>query len=123
MRLVETSAWIGWLRDLPLAQAIATDLPVPSDRLVPSVVQLASVKWFNRARGTVEAHKASALFERVHLVIPPDPPRAIAATRLQRTDCPPPMPSSMRPRAPVAPTCDRHFDGLPGVRYLPKTAQ
>ena len=40
MRLVDSSAWIEWLTDSPLADAIAGALPARDEWLVPTIVQL-----------------------------------------------------------------------------------
>lgn len=123
MRLVDTSAWIEWLALTPAGRAVEVLLPERDDWLVPTIVQLELMKWATRELGEDKADQIIA-FSEMCVLAPLDTKIALAAAEL-----------GARHRLPMADaivyataiergadvlTCDRHFDGLPGVSYVAK---
>jgi predicted nucleic acid-binding protein len=123
MLLVDTSAWIEHLVGSPLGRVVARSLPAESEWLVPTIVQLELTKWLHREVGEDAADSVIAL-TRTCVVAPLDTETSLAAAEL-----------STRHRLAMADaiiyataqlhganvlTCDRHFEGLDGVRYLRK---
>jgi predicted nucleic acid-binding protein len=125
MRLVDTSAWIEWLLGSRTGDTVSRDLPETDQWLVPTIVQLELAKWTRRELSEDRADRLIA-FTKTCVVAELDTPIAISAADL-----------SVRHRLPIADaivyatsaaygadllTCDRHFAGLDGVRYLAKSA-
>ena len=123
MRLVDTSAWIEWLMDTPTGKAISPLIPAQGDWLTPTIVQLELAKWLARELGEDRADQVIAFSQMCH-VAPLDTKIALAAAEL-----------SARHKLATADaivyatalahdadllTCDAHFEGLAGVRYVPK---
>jgi predicted nucleic acid-binding protein len=123
MLLVDTSAWIEWLTGSPLGTRLATDLPDRAQWLVPTLVQLELTKWLTREVGEDKADRAIA-FTETCVVADLDTTIALSAAEL-----------SARHKLSTADaiiyatalaynaellTCDRHFEDLPGVRFVPK---
>ena len=123
-RLVDTSAWIELLSGSALVPLIRAELPAPGDWLVPTIVQFELSKWSRREMSEDRAREAIA-FSTTCAVIELDTAIALLAAEL-----------GARYRLSIADaviyatasafeaellTCDRHFEGLPGVRYIPKS--
>ncbi len=60
VRVIDTSAWIEWLKDSPSGRRIGGDLPDKQDCLVPTIVQLELAKWLARELGDDEADRVIA---------------------------------------------------------------
>ena len=101
MRLVDTSAWIEFLTGSALGATLAPELPDRTEWLVPTMVQLELAKWLTREAGEDKADRVIA-FSETCVVADLD-----TATALDH-------------RADLL-TCDRHFESLPGVRFVPKS--
>lgn len=123
MRLVDTSAWVEWLTDTPLGRDLASELPAPEDWLVPTIVQLELAKTLARNVGEAEADRVIAFTDTCR-VVELDTRIALSAAAV-----------SSRHRLATADaiiyataleldadllTCDRHFEGLAGVRMFSK---
>jgi predicted nucleic acid-binding protein len=123
MRLVDTSAWIEWLTGSPLGAKIALELPDQAQWLVPTMVQLELAKWLTREVGEDKADLVIAYTETC-VVADLDTTTALSAAAL-----------SARHKLATADaivyatalahgadllTCDRHFQSLPAVRFIPK---
>jgi len=123
MVLVDTSAWIEWLIGSPTGEALSERLPEQSDWLVPTMVQLELAKWLNREVGEDKADQVIA-FTQVCQVVPLDTEIALAAAdacrmhKLATADAI--IFATAQARGATLLTCDAHFDGLPGVDYMPK---
>lgn len=123
MILVDTSAWIEWLIGSPTGDKLAAHLPEQSDWLVPSMVQLELAKWLTREAGEDKADQVIA-FTQVCQVVPLDTEIAIAAAeacrshKLATADAI--MFATARAKGAELLTCDKHFDGLPGVTLIEK---
>jgi predicted nucleic acid-binding protein len=124
MRLVDTSAWIEWLTGSPIGLKLAAELPEAVEWLVPTMVQLELSKWLAREAGEDKADQVIA-FTTTCEVADLDTATALSAAEL-----------CLRHRLATADaiiyatavaydadllTCDRHFEGLPGVHYVPKS--
>lgn len=124
MRLVDTSAWIEWLVDSPLAKEVAAELPDRGQWLVPTMVQLELAKWLTREVGEDKADQVIA-FTETCVVADLDTPIALSAAELCATHKLATADAIVYATALAHGadllTCDRHFEGLGGVRYLAKT--
>ncbi|MGH7044008.1 MAG: type II toxin-antitoxin system VapC family toxin [Acetobacteraceae bacterium] len=124
MRLVDTSAWIEWLTGSPVATIVAGELPERGQWLVPTIVQLELAKWLRREVGEDKADQVTA-FTGTCIVAKLDTPIALravdlcAAHRLATADAIV-LATALAYGADLL-TCDRHFEGLSGVRFLPKS--
>ena len=124
MVLVDTSAWIEWLIGSPTGEALSERLPEQSDWLVPTMVQLELAKWLTREVGEDKADQVIA-FAQVCQVIPLDTEIALAAADACRTHklatADAIIFATARAQGATLLTCDAHFEGLPGVDFVPKT--
>ncbi|WP_299440919.1 type II toxin-antitoxin system VapC family toxin [uncultured Rhodospira sp.] len=123
MRLVDTSAWIEVLIGSPLATAITPRLPSPGEWLVPTIVQFELAKWLMRETGDETCDRVIA-FTQTCVVAGLDTRTALFAAEvaarhtLAMADAVVYATALMWDADVV--TCDRHFEGLPRVDYLPK---
>lgn len=123
MVLVDTSAWIEWLIGSPTGDKLAPHLPEQADWLVPTMVQLELSKWLTREVGEDKADQVIA-FTQVCQVVPLDTEIALAAAeacrnhKLATADAI--MFATARSRGATLLTCDKHFEGLPGVTLIEK---
>ena len=123
MVLVDTSAWIEWLIGSPTGDKLAGHLPDQADWLVPTMVQLELSKWLAREVGEDKADQVIA-FTQVCQIVPLDTEIALAAAeacrdhRLATADAI--MFATARARGASLLTCDKHFEGLPGVTLIEK---
>jgi predicted nucleic acid-binding protein len=124
MVLVDTSAWIEWLTGSPNGEALSERLPQQSDWLVPTMVQLELAKWLTREVGEDKADQVIA-FTQVCQVVPLDTEIALAAADVCRTHklatADAIILATAQTRGATLLTCDAHFEGLPGVDFVPKT--
>lgn len=123
MRLVDTSAWIEWLIASPTGKALAARIPPREDWLVPTIVQLELAKWLTRELGEDKADPVLA-FTQVCRVAALDTRIALAAADLcarhgLATADAIVYATALEYGADLL-TCDRHFDGLPGVEFVAK---
>ena len=123
MMLVDTSAWIEWLIGSATGDRLAEHLPDQADWLVPTIVQLELAKWLTREVGDDKADQVIA-FTQVCQVIPLDTEIALEAAEACRTHklatADAIVFATARARGATLLTCDGHFEGLPGVRLVPK---
>jgi len=123
MILVDTSAWIEWLIGSPTGDKLVEHLPEQADWLVPTMVQLELAKWLVRQVGEDKADQVIA-FTQVCQVVGLDTEIALAAAdacrehKLATADAI--MFATARARGATLLTCDRHFEGLPGVTLIEK---
>lgn len=126
MVLVDTSAWIEWLIGSPTGERLAGRLPAQADWLVPTIVQLELAKWLTREAGEDKADQVIA-FTQVCQVVPLDAEIALAAAEACRTHklatADAIVFAAARAKGATLLTCDRHFDGLPGVTMIGKAAR
>ena len=126
MRLVDTSAWIEWFIDSPLAEELSGQIPDPEEILVPTVVQHELRKWFLRERGEDTADEVIA-FTELCGVIPLDTRLALEAAELSRQHRLATADAIIYATALAAGaellTCDSHFTGFPGVILFAKAVR
>lgn len=121
MVLVDTSAWIEWLKDSPLAAGIAPHMKRLESILVPAVVQYELYRWALRERGEARALDAIGLTQQGQ-VVPLDTQLALRAAelagdlKLAMADAI--IYATARSRDVLLLTCDAHFEKLPAVEYI-----
>jgi predicted nucleic acid-binding protein len=124
MRLVDTSAWIEWLIDSPLAVRLAAELPDRAQWLVPTLVQLELAKWLVREVGENNADRVVA-FTQTCVVADLDTATALSAAELcgkhKLSTADAIIYATALAHGADLLTCDRHFANLPGVKFMPKT--
>ena len=124
MLLVDTSAWIEWLIGSPVGSVVAGYLPPRDQWLVPTIVQLELAKWLPRETGEEKADQVIA-FTQTCSVVNLDTSIALSAAelcsryRLATADAII-YATTLAIGADLL-TCDRHFEGLPGVQFVPKS--
>lgn len=123
MVLVDTSAWIEWLIGSPTGEAVEGRLPEQVDWLVPTMVQLELAKWLTRELGEDKADQVIA-FTQVCRVVTLDTEIALAAAEACRAHglatADAIIFATAQANGATLMTCDRHFDGLPGVTFIKK---
>ena len=123
MRLVDTSAWVEWLEGSALGPAIGNELPERGRWLVPTIVQFELKKWAEREGRPDKADEVIAFTETCN-VADLDTPIALFAAdmakqhKLSTADAIVYATAQLHQAELL--TCDRHFEGLPGVLYFPK---
>jgi len=124
MLLVDTSAWIEWLIDSPAGRIVAADLPSNDQWLVPTMVQLELAKWLSRELGEERADQVIAFTETCN-VVELDTPIALSAAELcvrcKLATADAVIYATALANGAELLTCDRHFQGLSGVRFVPKS--
>ena len=125
MRVVDTSAWIEWLRDSPTGAAVRPHVPDKSHMVVPTIVQLELAKWL--LREAPEEFEAVIGVTRECVVSPLTTEVALLAAemtaehRLATADAI--VYATALTRSADLLTCDAHFAELDGVLYIPKASQ
>jgi predicted nucleic acid-binding protein len=124
MRLVDTSAWIKWLTGSDVGLGLETALPVSSEWLVPTVVQLELARWLTRESGEDKADQVIA-FTATCVVANLDTTIALSAAELGARHKLAMGDAVIYATAQLYDadllTCDRQFEGLPRVRYILKS--
>lgn len=124
MRLIDSSAWIEWFIDSPLADALAGEIPDRSECLVPTMVQHELRKWFLRERDEDTADEVIA-FTELCVVVPLDTRLALMAAEIARQHKLATADAIIYATAflhgATLVTCDAHFRGLSDVILLAKT--
>ena len=123
MRVVDTSAWIEWLVDSKLGETIGKELPQPNEWLVPTIVQLELAKWARRESRSDLADQLMA-FTTTCIVVDLTTAIALVAAELaaeyKLAIADSIIYATARAYDGDLLTCDRHFEGLPRVKYVPK---
>jgi uncharacterized protein len=123
MRVVDTSLWIEYLNDGPLADQAMKSIEPLATCVVPAMVQYELMKWFHRELGSEKAQKLLALltdcqFAAMDVVVANEAALLALKYKLHATD------SIIYATAQVLGftlyNCDSHFEGLPNVKYWPK---
>ena len=122
-RVVDTSVWIEWLVGSELGRRLAGEIPDKEACIVPTIVQLELAKWLVREVGEEGADRMIAYTQRC-VVVSLDTRIALHAADLHRqhrlaTADAVVYATALECRAELL-TCDAHFDGLPGVLFVPK---
>ena len=123
MKLVDSSGWLEYLTDGPLAEAYAPHLQDLSELLTPSVVVFEVYKWIKRQRSEEEALVAVAQLEKTK-VVPLATSIALTAADLSLEHGLAMADSLIYATAVLHQvalvTSDRDFASLPGVIYMEK---
>ena len=124
MRPFDPSAWIEGPILSPVGITVAGELPDRGQWLVPTMVQLELAKWLRREVGEDKADQVAA-FTETCLVADLDTRIALSAAdlcathKLATADAIV-LATALAYGADLL-TCDRHFEGLQGVRFVPKS--
>jgi predicted nucleic acid-binding protein len=124
MTVIDTSAWIEWLTRSSAGQTVAQHLPERQARLVPTMVQLELARWLVRERRDRTADEVIGL---THLctIVPLSTKIALAAAEACRDHSLATADAIIFATARAYDadllTCDRDFEGLPGVVLVPKS--
>jgi predicted nucleic acid-binding protein len=124
MRLVDTSAWIEFLTGSDLGLRLAPELPDRAQWLVPTIVQLELAKWLTREAGEDKSDQVIA-FTETCVVADLDTATALSAAelcaryRLATADAI--VYATALAHSADLLTCDRHFENLPSVHFVPKS--
>ena len=125
LRVVDTSVWIEWLVGSELGRRFAGEIPDKADCIVPTIVQLELAKWLTREVSEEAADQMIAYTQKC-MVVPLDTRIALLAAELHRqcrlATADAIVYATARDSGADLLTCDAHFDGLPGVVYVPKAA-
>jgi predicted nucleic acid-binding protein len=125
LRVVDTSAWIEWLTAGALGQKLGRQFPDKLQCIVPTIVQLELSKWLAREVGEEVADQVIAFTQKC-VVVPLDTPIALLAADLHRqhklATADAIVYATAKHMGADLLTCDAHFEGLPDVMLLPKTA-
>lgn len=123
MKLPDTCVWIESLVDSPTGRRYRELFEAPQELLVPTLVHFELRRWALRELGEDDADRILAM-TRASRTQPLDHDCALFAAdlagrhRLSSMDALI-YASALRSGAELV-TCDAHFEGLPGVAYLPK---
>jgi predicted nucleic acid-binding protein len=125
MVVVDTSAWIEWLTDSPLATEIGPHLERLDDVIVPTIVQYELYKWAARERDDAAALELVGLtgqgrVQPLDTRLADSAAEASAQFGLRMADAI--IYACARGLAVPLVTCDAHFEALAGVEYLEKRA-
>ena len=122
-RVVDTSAWIEWLIDSPTGNAVGPELPRSDEWIVPTIVQFELAKWMARELDEERANRALT-FSMTCEIASLGTRLAILAADFSREFKLPTADAIVYAtaidRGADLLTCDKHFEGLAGVVYVPK---
>lgn len=121
MRVVDTSLWVEYVADGPLASRAETLILPLAGSIVPAMVHYELAKWCSRMLGIKEAKSVRSLLTEcttvdMDLAIATEAALLSAQHRLHATDAIIYATARLQ-NAPLM-TCDAHFKDLPGVEYL-----
>ena len=124
MHVLDTSAWIEWLAGSSAGKSIAQHLPDRRERLVPTIVQLELAKWLSREQRHQTAEEVIGLTN-LCTIVSLDTKIALAAAEAFHTHglatADAIIFATARTFDAQLLTCDRDFENLPGVIFVPKT--
>jgi predicted nucleic acid-binding protein len=124
MRVVDTSAWLEWIKDSELGRRIGAEIPTTDRWLVPTIVQFELVRILTRVISEEAAEQAIASSTRC-VIVQLDTRLAVAAAECARVHSLSMADAivyatAMENHADLL-TCDAHFASLPGVVYFAKS--
>jgi predicted nucleic acid-binding protein len=127
MILVDTCGWVEWLADGALADTFQPYLEDAEALVIPVIVQFELYKWLERNCGEEAGHEG----HRPHHAFAGGGPRHLDRPLLRRQSsvastaalsvADAVIYASARKHKVDLVTSDDHFEGLPGVVYLPET--
>jgi len=121
--VVDSSGWLEFLTDGPLADQFATRLRQPSAVITPTIVMYEVYKHSKRLRGEDGALDAVAAMQKTRVVPLSDELALVAADlslalKLPMADAI--VLATARLHEAEVVTSDVDFEGVPGVTYIPK---
>lgn len=123
MNVVDSSAWLEYFADGPNAGRFAPVIQAVDELLVPAIVLLEVTRRVHQQRGEDAALQAAAVLHQGN-IIPLDSALALAAAHLGVTERLPLADSIILATArqfdAILWTMDADFEGLPGVKYIPR---
>lgn len=126
MLVLDTSAWIEWVTVTPLSSTIGAYLPPREEWIVPTMVRLELSKWLLRVAPEEMADWILGISDSCQIVAL-DKALADQAAEMWHTHklatADAIIYATARAHNADLLTCDRHFEGLIGVIYVPKAAQ
>jgi predicted nucleic acid-binding protein len=123
MRVVDTSAWIEWLIGSDLGKTVAAHFPDRATWIVPTIVQMELAKWGVRNVSQDFADRVVGFTDKCVVALL-DTKTALNAAeiciehRLSTADAI--IYATALAYGADLLTCDRHFQDLPHVHYIPK---
>ncbi len=122
MRVIDSSVWIEILADGSSAVRLLAEIPAPQEIVMPSIIELELAKWIAREADTATLRKFLA-FSSQCIAAPLDTNRALMAADVHRdlklaTADAIVYAAALEFNAELV-TCDRHFESLPHVIYIP----
>lgn len=125
MNVIDSSAWLEYFADGPNAERFAKAIEKPDGLLVPSITLLEVFKRISQQRDEAAALQYVAVMQQ-STVVELDAALALRAAALGLRHKLPLADSVVYATAQAAQatvwTQDADFEGLPGVRYWPKTS-
>ena len=123
MIVVDSSGWLQFLTDGPLAEQYASRLRLPASVITPTIIMYEVYKHSKRLRGEDGALDAVAAMQKTRVVELNDELALIAADlsielKLPMADAI--ILATARLHEAEVVTSDADFDGVPGVTYIPK---
>ena len=123
MIVVDSSGWLQFLTDGPLAEQYASRLRLPANVITPTIIMYEVYKHSKRLRGEEGALDAVAAMQKTRVVELNDELALIAADlsielKLPMADAI--ILATARLHEAEVVTSDADFDGIPGVTYIPK---
>ncbi len=126
MAVIDTSAWVEYLRDTPLGRDMMSHVADRERCVVPTIVQLELMKWLSREMSEDVAERVIAYTQTCDIA-PLDTRIALRAADLCRehklATADAVIYATALERNVQLVTCDAHFKGLDGVVYHPKADQ
>lgn len=121
--VVDTSAWVEWLIGGHVGKRIERLLPPREAWVVPTMVQLELAKWLLRETDEERTDEVIAFTQKC-VIVPLDTRLALRAVELHRehglATADAVVYATALENDAVLLTCDKHFEGLPQVSYVPK---
>ena len=123
MTVVDSSGWLQFLTDGPLAEQYASRLRLPANVITPTIIMYEVYKHSKRLRGEEGALDAVAAMQKTRVAELNDELALIAADlsielKLPMADAI--ILATARLHEAEVVTSDADFDGIPGVTYIPK---
>ena len=123
-RVVDTSFWIEGFLKGKAGSSLLSSFPRKEECLVPTIVQLELAKWLAREApaglaSRIIAYTTECVVVDLDTVIALRAAEASAVFKLPTADAI--IYATAREHGADLLTCDAHFEGLPGVTYIPKS--
>ena len=126
MLVLDTSAWVEWVTATPTGNEVGLHLPPRDEWIVPTMVRLELSKWLLRVAPEEMSDWILGVAYTCQIVplnndLADRAAEACVSHKLATADAV--IYATARAHNADLLTCDGHFEGLPGVIYVPKVAQ